>query len=140
MTSSDALSQSTDASGASDSASIEDLGRELTGSLGSLDIGMVACWYRVEDAVLAHVVARELRVPISYAFDSEGLLSLSGPVNGASVALVAVDFPHANDLPGLSGVVRSGGGEINAVATGQLGLDLAGTAAEGAVTVDPGRK
>lgn len=115
------------------------LAGQLATGLNELEIGIIVCWYRVEDAVLAHAVARELEVPVCYAFDSEGLLSLAHSIDGKRVALVAVDFPFTNDLPGLSGVVRAAGGEILAVATGQPRVDLTGTAAESALNVGPGQ-
>jgi hypothetical protein len=119
----------------------ENLGVRLAAPLKAMDIDAVVCWYRVEDATLAHVVGRELETEVLYAFDSEGLLSLvQGLMRGAKVVLVAAEFLYSNDLPGLCGVVKASGGFIKAVATGQAGLELSGTAAEGALLIDPSRQ
>jgi hypothetical protein len=119
----------------------EKMGTMLAEPLKEMNIDALVCWYRVEDATLAHVIGREVKADVLYAFDAEGLLSLvEGLVPGARVALVAAEFLYANDLPGLCGVVKAGGGQISAVATGQTGLDFRGTAAEGALIIDPSRQ
>ena len=68
----------------------EKAGKKLAQALGSQSISVVVCWDKAEDAVLAHVVARELGVPVCYAYESGGIMGLESRLPaGASTALVA---------------------------------------------------
>ena len=82
----------------------EALGRGLAASLTSAAPDTVVVWDQVESAVLGHVVARELRADLVYAFSVEGSLGISGTLAPGSRA-VAVSYDWT-ELHGLDALVR----------------------------------
>lgn len=114
----------------------EKAGKKLAQALGSQSISVVVCWDKAEDAVLAHVVARELGVPVCYAYESGGIMGLESKLTaGASAALVADVFTHQNDLAGLAGVVTNSGYTVVAVATRRPGVSAEDTTAAEAISL-----
>ena len=109
-----------------DPAAVERAGRQLAEGvveqLGGQRPTMLACWESSDDAVLAHVVARELGVPVWYALQVEGLVTLDRDLDDApAVVLVLESLDAPADIAGLAGVVANNGGNVVAVAvaTGQ---------------------
>jgi len=114
----------------------EKAGKKLAQALGSQSISVVVCWDKAEDAVLAHVVARELGVPVCYAYESGGIMGLESRLPaGASTALVSDVFRHQNDLAGLAGVVTNSGYTVAAVATRRPGVSAEDTTAAKAISL-----
>lgn len=114
----------------------EKAGKKLAQALGSQSVSVVVCWDKAEDAVLAHVVARELGVPVCYAYESGGIMGLESKLPaGASAALVADVFTHQNDLAGLAGVVTNSGYTVVAVATRRPGVSVEDTTAAEAISL-----
>lgn len=116
----------------------ERVGGELATAMDGLSVTAVVCWDNTEDAVLGHVVARQLGTELVLAVGIEGIVSLlqSLPAD-ARVALVAEEFRARTGVAGLAGVVRHAGGETVAVAAvrGEPALD--GTDAARAQLVRP---
>lgn len=121
-----------------DPARTEQMGGAIAAEMASLDVSAVVCWDLSEDAVLAHVVARELGVGLVRAVEIEGIVALLQPVaEGARVALVAETFRARTGLAGLSGVVTHGGGTVVAVGAATGAVEATGTEAAGARVVRP---
>jgi len=73
---------------------IEKAGKKLAQALVSQSISVVVCWDKAEDAVLAHVVARELGVPVCYAYESGGIMGLESK-SRSSIGVESQGFPSA---------------------------------------------
>lgn len=70
---------------------VETLGRAFAEALRSHRVDAVVLWSDPHTAVLGHVVARELRSDLIYAYADEGILTLTAtPTSGTQV--VVVDF------------------------------------------------
>lgn len=122
----------------SDPARTERVGTELAAAMDGLDVTTVVCWDVSEDAVLGHVVARELGAQLLLAVQIEGIVSLLAPLPAqARVALVGEEFRGPTGLAGLAGVVKHAGGETVAVAAAGGEPDLATTEAAAARLVRP---
>jgi hypothetical protein len=101
-----------------DPARTERVGTALAGRLRDKGITAVVCWDDSEDAVVAHVVARELGVGLRLAEEIEGIVTLERPLpENAVVALVAEELTARTAVAGLAGVVRHSGARVAAVAT-----------------------
>lgn len=121
-----------------DPARTERVGAALAAAMDGLGVTAVVCWDNSEDAVLSHVVARELGTELILAVEIEGIVSLLQPLPAeARVALVAEEFRARTGLAGLAGVVRHAGGDTVAVGAvrGEPALD--GTEAARARLVRP---
>lgn len=117
----------------------ESVGAELARRLPAIDNAVVVCWDVSDDAVLAHVVARELGVPLLRAGAIEGIVELEDALPaGATAVLVAEEFTGRTALAGLAGVVAHGGGRVAAVATARPGEPVTGTEAENATVIVAG--
>lgn len=115
---------------------VERTGSGLAARLREVAPTAVACWDSSEDAVLAHVVARELGTGVWRATEIEGIVALERELPaGARVALVGERFRTGPAVAGLSGVVVHGGGSVVAVASVHPGAPVAGTDAERARVV-----
>ncbi|MQA82806.1 MAG: hypothetical protein GEV10_30860 [Streptosporangiales bacterium] len=121
-----------------DPARTERMGTAIATEVAALDASTVVCWDVSEDAVLAHVVARELGVDLVRAVEIEGIVALLQPiVDGARVVLVAETFRARTGLAGLSGVVTHAGGVVVAVGAATGVVEAAGTEAADARVVRP---
>lgn len=121
-----------------DPARTERMGKAIATEASALDVSTVVCWDLSEDAVLAHVVARELGVGLVRAVEIEGIVALLQPIaDGARTALVAEIFRARTGLAGLSGVVAHAGGVVVAVGSASGAIEVADTEAAGARVVSP---
>lgn len=119
-----------------DPARTERVGIRLAERLGGLGVTAVACWDSSEDAVLAHVVARELGVGLRLANEVEGIITLERPLpDGTVVALVGEELTARTAVSGLAGVARHSGARVIAVATVRTPAIVEDTEAEGASVV-----
>lgn len=121
-------------------AALEEAGRklatEVVDRLGGKQPTAVACWENADDAVLAHVVARELGVPVWHALEVEGLVSLDRDLDDEPAAVLVLEsLQAASDIAGLAGVVANNGGQIVAVASATGNGATTGTEAEAAPVV-----
>ena len=119
---------------------VEETGRrlaaELARRLAEDKPSAVACWEVADDAVLAHVVARELGVPVWYALEVEGIVALDRDLQGpAAMVLVLERLESPSDVAGLAGVVANSGGRVVAVAAASGTGSATGTDAEAAPLV-----
>lgn len=123
---------------ATDPVRTETVGATLAAAMAGIDVSTVVCWDSSEDAMLAHVVARELGAHLVLAVEIEGIVSLLHPLaEDARVALVAEEFPARTGLAGLAGVVRHAGGRVAVVGLVTGAVDVAGTEAADARVVRP---
>jgi adenine/guanine phosphoribosyltransferase-like PRPP-binding protein len=74
-----------------DPAGTERLGALLAERVRSLDPTVVIAWEDPEDAVLAHVVARELGVRALRAWNADGLVDQSSALNADDRAVLVLD-------------------------------------------------
>ncbi|GAB3261482.1 hypothetical protein [Arthrobacter pigmenti] len=97
----------------------EALGRNLAASLASAQPKTVVVWEdQVESTVLAHVVARELRADLVYAFSVEGSLGMSGSLApGSRAAVVSYDWTEMHGLDALLRFVQSQGAIVAGIAS-----------------------
>lgn len=94
----------------------ERVGSLLAEALKGHGADVVVSWDGAEDAVLAHIVARDLGVRTAQVFESEGILRLTDPVmKGARALLLADTFRSANSLVGPIGLVHNVGATTVAV-------------------------
>lgn len=113
-------------------ATTETTGRNLAKQLNEVGAEAVLCWDVPEDAVLAHVVARELGVPLWRAVDVEGIIELARAIpKDTSVVLVADTLRQPTSLAGLIGIVSHHGGRAVGVATAWPSTVLSGEAPSG---------
>lgn len=118
---------------------VERVGTSLAEQLRQLQPSVVGCWDSSEDAVLAHVVARELGISTRPAVEIEGIVSLLRPVReGGRVVLVAESFAPRS-LAALAGVMRHAGATVVGVGAVTGPVDTAETEAADAavVTTEP---
>jgi len=119
-----------------DPARTERVGIRLAELLAGKGVTAVVCWDSSEDAVLAHVVARELGVGLRLADEVEGIITLERPLpDDAAVALVGEELTARTAVSGLAGVARHSGARISAVATVRTPAIVEGTEAEGAPVI-----
>lgn len=119
-----------------DPARTERVGARLAERLRGHGITVVVCWDASEDAVLAHVVARELGVGLRLAEEVEGIITLERPLpEAAVVALVAEDLTARTAVAGLAGVTRHSGAQVAAVATTRTPAVVAETEAADAAVI-----
>ncbi len=123
-----------------DPAVLELSGRELAAGvldrLGGGQATAVACWENADDAVLAHVVARELSVPVWHALEVEGLVALDRDLADATATVLVLESLQApSDIAGLAGVVANNGGQVVAVAAATGDGAAIGTEAQAAPVV-----
>jgi len=119
-----------------DPARTERSGVRLAERLGGRGITAVVCWDASEDAVLAHVVARELGVELRLADEVEGIITLERPLpDGAVVALVGAELTARTAVSGLAGVARHSGARVAAVATVRTPAIVTETEAAGASVI-----
>lgn len=91
------------------------LARRIRDAVQAVDL--VAVWDFAEDAVLAHIVARELGARVVRASDVEGILELDTTVpDGARVVLLSDAFRRGTLSP-LAALLAHRGGVVVAVAT-----------------------
>jgi hypothetical protein len=86
---------------------VEDAGRALAVELAQVETNLVVCWEDPGDAVLAHVVARELGVAISYLSSEEGVFALDSEIDPDSRAVfVTQAVTNNSNLRGIDGLLR----------------------------------
>lgn len=80
-------------------------------------VDLVLTWHNVDDAVLGHIVARELGVDHALIFEpAEGQLRFDrAPVAGQRVALVGVKFDRMSSVRAPGIMVASCGAELSQV-------------------------
>lgn len=94
---------------------VETLGRALGDSLRSSKPETLVMWSTCDDAVLAHVVALQLGIPVNRASEVEGILTFDEPfAPGTRVALVATEW-DGRWLGTLRRFVAGRGGELVAM-------------------------
>lgn len=100
-----------------DPAVAERAGIGLADRLAEVGTPLVVCWYGPEDAVLAHVVGRQLGTRVHYLTDVEGILEASGELAGpADAVFVTWRLNRASNLAGVRGLVAHHGCELVAAA------------------------
>ena len=87
----------------SDPSGAEVLGRELAALVADLAPTVVVVWRGVSDAVLGHIVARELGTHVVLTFDDDGLVEHRGPLGASERAVVVAD--RIDDPAGLAAVI-----------------------------------
>jgi hypothetical protein len=93
---------------------VEQVGRRVAEVVSSAGIDVVATWDDIEDAVLGHVVSRELgaRNLIVYA-PQEGVVEFDAPLGaGQRVLLLSVGFDRTNSVRAPVALIRSRGAEL----------------------------
>ncbi|MGW4487238.1 hypothetical protein ACWEOE_25750 [Amycolatopsis sp. NPDC004368] len=81
---------------ATDPAATEVVGAALADLLTTPEVDRVAVWHGADDAVLAHVVARQLGATVTRASELEGVVGFHPPVAaGERIALVATAWEPA---------------------------------------------
>jgi hypothetical protein len=97
-------------------ASLELIGRAIAERLGS-DVDLVLTWYKVDDSVLGHIVARELGVDNAFIIEpAEGQLRFDrAPLSGQRVALIGVEFDQMSSVRAPAAMVASCGAELSQV-------------------------
>ncbi|GAA1210524.1 hypothetical protein [Prauserella alba] len=94
---------------------VEALGRALAESLRPSRPQNLVMWSTCDDAVLAHVTALNLDIPVTRASEVEGILSFDEPfAPGTRVALVATHW-SGRRLSTLRRFVHGRGGEVVAL-------------------------
>jgi hypothetical protein len=78
-------------SGLLDPRGVELLGEELAVRARDLGASVVLIWERPEDVALAHVVGRELGVPVVRAYDADGLVGHGPGIEAGSRVLLVAD-------------------------------------------------
>ncbi|MEV4330997.1 hypothetical protein AB0K02_10705 [Streptomyces sp. NPDC049597] len=100
------------------SEAVEFVGRSLADALRPHDATTVVFWNTSDEAVLGHVVARELGAAVVRADEVEGVVALSADIPaGARVALLATAWTHPMRLQALVTMARLVRVEIVAVAS-----------------------
>jgi hypothetical protein len=95
----------------------ERLGKAIAERARHLDPKVIVVWEETEDAVLAHIVARELDVRAVRTWNEEGLVAHTGPLHEADRALILADaFRDVVPLRAIKAFVEQQGGEVVGVA------------------------
>jgi adenine/guanine phosphoribosyltransferase-like PRPP-binding protein len=111
-----------------DPAGAEDLARRLAEQARNLNPTVVAVWEDPEDAILGHVVARELGVRAVRAWNADGLVGQSGPLQSGDRVLLVLDAVRdPRSVLAVHGVVARDGATLvgTAVLTATDALDQA---------------
>lgn len=105
----------------------EATGKDLAARSGALGVDFVVAWYEPESVILAHIVARELRIPVVSAEDSEGLIGLlAPPAAGGRGLIVADSFSGTRSVRAIIGAIANAGSEVAGVAVLDSSSALAG--------------
>lgn len=100
-----------------DPAVIERAGIAMADRLVEVGTPLVVCWYGPEDAVLAHVVGRQLGTRVHYLTDVDGILKVVDELAGPADAIfVTWRLWRGSNLAGVRGLVAYHGCELVAVA------------------------
>lgn len=91
---------------------IETTGKKLASAAVELGADLVLTWNQAEDAVLGHIVARELAVGIAYANEVEGILDTFGALTGHNVLVVFAEAPKEPGITALTGLVTTSGARL----------------------------
>jgi hypothetical protein len=87
-------------------ADVETIGAALAEALREHRLDAVAVWSTRDEAVLAHIVARELKATVCYADEIEGLVSLQPEIApGSRTVLLATAWHTPSRLAVLQAVV-----------------------------------
>src|SRR5262249_55474451 len=90
-----------------DPSVVEAIGRRLAERLSTPGVGAVVSWDDLDDAVLGHVVARELGGQLSYAYVDEGILGVTPvPESGTKVVVVGYELTRYPGLGPLLSMLR----------------------------------
>jgi len=96
---------------------VEAVGRALAVAVAEHQPDLIAVWHSSDDAVLAHVVARELGASVLRAAELEGVLSFQlDPEPGCRVALLATVWQSARRLDALRSLTNTRGLQVATVA------------------------
>lgn len=107
-----------------DPAGAEELGRAIAGLVAGAAPTVVVVWRGVSDAVLGHIVARELGTHVVLTFDDDGLVEHRGALGASERAVVIAD--RIDDPVGLAAVITYL--EQQGAVVAALGTVLAGDA------------
>ncbi len=77
---------------------MEKLGRELAKRVNGQRATVVIVGESTEDAVLGHIVGRELGVPVVRIYDEEGLARPSSPIPSGAKGVLVSDAPSDRQL------------------------------------------
>ena len=103
--------------GLADPAGAEKLGIELAKLLGDVHASLVLVWDNVEDAVLGHIIGRQLGVPVIRTYDEEGLAVSAVPIPaGAQGILVSDALRDGQVIKATTALLRQAGGQLLLVA------------------------
>ncbi|MCW3819666.1 hypothetical protein ONA91_35045 [Micromonospora sp. DR5-3] len=120
----------TDRAGAT--KAVELIGAAIADALRPYTPTVVAVRDNIDDAVLAHVVSRELDLPTVRVYEDSGLLSLSPlPDPGARAALLAVSWHDVSALRALRLLLAHARADVMAVAAALPVTDPVLAAVEG---------
>lgn len=101
----------------SDPASAEKLGIELARRVDGKRLSVVLVSQTTEDAVLGHIVGRELGVPVIRIYDEEGLATSSLPIpSGAKAVLVSEGQTEGQLIDAAKALLARAGGQLIMVA------------------------
>ncbi|SEN18945.1 hypothetical protein [Nonomuraea pusilla] len=87
---------------------VETIGRAMANALRGIRPGAMAIWNTSDEAVLAHVVGRELEVPVVRAEEIEGVVLLNpGVTPGTEVALIATTWDRPERVTTLLNLIAT---------------------------------
>jgi hypothetical protein len=97
---------------------VEEVGRAVARAVADRGAGAVVGWPRPDETVLAHIVARELRVPRAVVNEDLGLLTMSPELAAdARVLVVATSLDQYPSLQAVRTLLESGGHHVVGVVT-----------------------
>jgi hypothetical protein len=98
-------------------ADVETIGTALAEALRGYRVEAVAAWSTRDEAVLAHIVARELKATVRYADELGGLVSLQPEIlPGSRTALIATAWQQPLRISALRAVAGVQQAELVAIA------------------------
>ena len=101
----------------SDPAGTEKLGIELARLVDGKRPSVVLISQTVEDAVLGHIVGRELGIPVIRIYDEEGLATSSSPIpSEAKAVLVSEAATEGQLIDAAKALLARAGGQLIMVA------------------------
>ena len=101
----------------SDPAGAEKLGIELARLVDGKRPSVVLISQTVEDAVLGHIVGRELGIPVIRIYDEEGLATSSSPIpSEAKAVLVSEATTEGQLIDAAKALLARAGGQLIMVA------------------------
>lgn len=94
----------------------EVLGRSLAAVLKAAEPETAVVWDQIENAVLGHVVARDLGIDLVYAFSVEGSLGFSSSLEkGSRVVVISHDWTELHGLEALVRFIQAQGAVVTGI-------------------------